>query len=103
MTGHDDPELNDIEDAVQVPPTGAHMLTVDAVHAGLRLDRFLASRLDGLSRARIQALIRQGKVECATGLLRDPGNKVAPGQTIRITIPPLEPAGPVAEAVPLSI
>jgi len=103
MTGHDDPELNDIEDAVQVPPTGAHMLTVDAVHAGLRLDRFLASRLDGLSRARIQALIRQGKVECATGLLRDPGNKVAPGQTIRITIPPPEPAGPVAEAVPLSI
>lgn len=85
------------------PLAGTHTLTVPDSEAGLRLDRFLASRLDGLSRARIQALIRQGYVEGASGALVDPGGKVAPGQSVRITIPPAEPAEPAGEPIPLAI
>jgi 23S rRNA pseudouridine1911/1915/1917 synthase len=103
MTGRDAPELKDSESAAHEPPVGTQVLTPGAADAGLRLDRFLAGRLDGLSRARIQALIRRGHVESAAGVVPDPGSKVTPGQVIRITIPPPEPAEPVGEAVPLAI
>jgi 23S rRNA pseudouridine1911/1915/1917 synthase len=73
------------------------------VDAGLRLDRFLVAHVEGLSRARAQALIKQGAVAGATGALRDPGAKIRAGQDIRITVPPAEPAQPLAEALPLTI
>ena len=37
-------------------------ITVDRIHAGLRLDRFLALELTQFSRARLQKLIREGFV-----------------------------------------
>ena len=103
MTRHDDRELDGTDDASGEPLTGTRELTVPASDAGLRLDRFLANHLDGLSRARIQALIRQGQVESGSERLCDPGRKVTPGLSVRITIPPPEPAGPSGEPLPLSI
>lgn len=83
---------------------GTHEFTVAEPEAGLRLDRFLANRLAGLSRVRIQALIRQGAVDAAAaGPLSDPGARIAPGQRIRIAVPAPEPQAPAAEAMPLSI
>ena len=41
--------------------TQRHLLTV--AEEGERLDRFLAQRLPGLSRSRLQALIRQERVK----------------------------------------
>lgn len=99
----DDDETDAAHGTAGTVRAGTHALTVAAPDAGLRLDRYLASHLGGLSRARIQALIRKGQVEGTAGPLGDPGHKVAPGQTIRITIPPPEPATPAAERLPLTI
>jgi 23S rRNA pseudouridine1911/1915/1917 synthase len=98
---------NDWDEAEEAPnePTisGSRELTAAEDDAGVRLDRFLVNYLTGLSRARIQALIRQGQVEGAEGPIVDPGSKVKAGQTVRITIPEPEPAGPAGEAMPLTI
>jgi 23S rRNA pseudouridine1911/1915/1917 synthase len=83
-------------------PECRHLVVTDA-DAGSRLDRFLTDRLEGLSRSRIQALVRAGSVRAAGGTLEDPGIKVKPGWTIAIAVPGPEPAAPAAEAIPLEI
>jgi 23S rRNA pseudouridine1911/1915/1917 synthase len=103
MTNRDDSERDASAAAADAPLSGTHELAAADSDAGLRLDRFLAGRLAGLSRARVQALIRQGHVEGAAGALTDPADKVTPGQRVRITIPPPAPADPVAEPFPLAI
>ena len=85
------------------PATGHVRLTVETSNAGARLDRFLAGRLAGLSRSRIQALIRDGRVSDASGTLVDPGVKVKPGAAILVDVPDVAPAEPVAQAIPLEI
>ena len=77
-------------------------LTATADDAGARLDRFLAARIEDLSRARIQALIRQGHVTGPGGVASDPGAKVKPDDRFRITLPPPEPAAPAPETIPNS-
>lgn len=105
MTGDeiDENERDDLEEAAIEPITGTRELVVTEADAGVRLDRFLATHLPGISRARVQALIRQGEVEGPDGTARDLGTKVKEAQVFRITIPPPEPAGPAPEALPLSI
>ena len=71
--------------------------------AGERIDRFLASRLEDLSRSRIQALIKAGHVSDRRGTIEDPGTRVKPGDTLRITIPLPKPAEPQPEEMPLNI
>lgn len=71
--------------------------------AGQRLDRFLTSRIEELSRARIQALIREGHVSGPTGPTQNPGTKVREGESFRVSVPPPEPATPEGEALPLQI
>ena len=85
-------------------------LVVEATDANVRLDRFLADRLatlqdgqDGLSRSRIQALIKTGCVSGARGTLLDPGAKVKPGDTVRVDLPAPAAAEPVAEQIPLAV
>lgn len=98
----DEIEADETEEAI-APPCGAYELTVAEADTGLRLDRFLANHMAGLSRARIQALLRDGQVEGASGVTDDAGAKVKLGQTYRITVPPPEPAGPIGEPLPLTI
>ncbi|MDX6807462.1 RluA family pseudouridine synthase [Terrihabitans rhizophilus] len=71
--------------------------------AGERLDRALAQALPDLSRTRIQALIRAGKVELSGAIATDLGAKVAGGEQAFVHIPPPEPALPLAEAIPLNV
>ena len=71
--------------------------------AGRRLDSFLAGRLDGLSRSRIQALIRSGGVSGEAGTLFEPSTRVKPGDRIEVMLPEPEPAEPVPERIPLAI
>lgn len=86
------------------PPTG-ETLTVAASPAdgGARLDRLLADKLDGLTRSRIQGLIRSGLVTGASGTISDPGQRVKPGETYRVVVPAPEPAAPAPEAIPLDV
>jgi len=86
-------------------PAGAATFTVEAnaADAGERLDRLLASRLDGVSRSRIAALIREGHVAGAGGTIGEASRRVKPGESFTVTVPPPTPATPEAEAIPLDI
>lgn len=67
-----------------------------------RLDAYLASRLDTLSRARIQTLIRDQFIT-VNGAPARPRDPLKPGDHIAIALPEAIPATAAAEAIPLSI
>jgi 23S rRNA pseudouridine1911/1915/1917 synthase len=77
-------------------------LAVLPEHASLRLDRFLASQLPEMSRTRIQALVEQGRV-LVDGLVRKASQRVEPGATVVIEIPPPPVPGAQPEKIPLDI
>ncbi len=66
--------------------TVAHV--VDAARDGLRLDRFLGSRIVRLSRTRIQTLIMEGQVHVrGQGTARRPSQRVREGQVVELQRP----------------
>jgi 23S rRNA pseudouridine1911/1915/1917 synthase len=77
-------------------------LVVDAPAAGERLDRWLAARVPGLSRARLQGLIADGFVR-VSGLARKPSHRVVAGEHIDVEIPPLPPEELEPEPIALSV
>ena len=86
----DDPVANptdDDDDLIEIP------LDVDANRAGLRLDRFISSRIVRLSRSRIQRIIAAGQVRAADGtIILRPSKRVRLGQRLIIERPaPTEP------------
>ena len=60
----------------------------DESHSGLRLDRFLSGRFPELSRTRLQALIKQGRVVLGPATIEDVKYPVKPGDRFEITVPP---------------
>ena len=72
-------------------------LEVPAEAGGERLDRFLASRLPDMSRARLQALLRDGNLEEGGQPASDPSRRVRPGERYRLVVPPPRPADPAPE------
>jgi 23S rRNA pseudouridine1911/1915/1917 synthase len=70
--------------------------------AGQRLDRWLAAKIDGISRARVQALIRDGHV-CAGGTIRELRTPVKQGETYKVSLPPPERSEVQGEAIGLDI
>lgn len=77
------------------------VLEVPAEAAGERLDAWLASRLD-LSRTRIQRLIAQERIQVGEELPRK-SDPVEAGSVIVVQVPPPEPLGVEAEAIPVPI
>jgi 23S rRNA pseudouridine1911/1915/1917 synthase len=71
--------------------------------AGVRLDRVLAASFGEFSRSRLKALIEAGAVAIDGRTIRDPSHRVNSGAAIVLNVPPPEPAGPAAEAIPLAI
>jgi 23S rRNA pseudouridine1911/1915/1917 synthase len=71
--------------------------------SGLRLDRWLALHVAGQSRARLQALIKQGRVSHDGATVSDASQGVKPGQTFVVSLPAPEPATPLAEKIPLTV
>jgi 23S rRNA pseudouridine1911/1915/1917 synthase len=79
-------------------------LTVAEPEAGVRLDKLLAQRVEALSRARIQGLIRAGHVRGPDGAtIGDGSYRVKPGETYALLVPAAEPAEPAAEAIELDV
>ncbi|MBX9590490.1 MAG: RluA family pseudouridine synthase [Hyphomonadaceae bacterium] len=78
-------------------------LTAAAAEAGERLDRFLVRHLGEFSRARLQALIRAGRVQRDGQVERDLGRRVKAGERYVVTVPPPEPAVPSPQDIPLTI
>lgn len=71
-------------------------------HAEGRLDAWLAAEVPALSRARIQALMKEGRITC-DGKAVKANAKPKAGSTILISIPAPAPALPEPENIPLSI
>ena len=75
--------------------------TVDAVSAGLRLDRYLAEIL-GISRERAQAAIHAGAVTVNSAPAR-PSYRLKFGDLVEADIPPPQPLRAVPQQIPLVI
>jgi 23S rRNA pseudouridine1911/1915/1917 synthase len=71
--------------------------------AGQRLDQWLAASLDGLSRSRVQALIRAGAVSIGANAAIEPSRKVAAGERFSVRVPEPDDPEPKGEAIPLDI
>lgn len=69
---------------------------------GVRLDKALADAFPGLSRARLQALLAEGAVRRDGQPVAGGSAKAAPG-LYTVTLPPVAPADPQPEAVPLTV
>jgi 23S rRNA pseudouridine1911/1915/1917 synthase len=88
------------------PPAAGSVTRLDRLvppgAAGLRLDVWLASALPGFSRARVQALMREGRVTVDTRPAR-PSDTAKAGQAVVVHVPPPAPAIPQAEARALDV
>ncbi len=71
--------------------------------AGQRLDKALAARDIGFSRARLQALLEQGCVMRDSIVFTEASYKVKAGEVFVITVPPAVEALPVAQDIALDI
>ncbi|MBI1402678.1 MAG: RluA family pseudouridine synthase [Porphyrobacter sp.] len=76
--------------------------TADSAGRDVRLDRALADA-SGLSRARVQALIAEGRVEVGGSPATSASAKVAAGTPFRITVPPAAAAAAAPENIPLVV
>ncbi|MGN0847123.1 MAG: pseudouridine synthase, partial [Kiritimatiellia bacterium] len=76
----------------QIPPEG-----ID------RLDTWLTGLCEGFSRARVQGLMKAGRVTVAGAVCTRATATVQPGDVVTLEIPPPIPAEPQPEDIPLSI
>jgi len=77
-------------------------LTVNGNNAGTRLDRFLALELDQFSRARLQALIRNGFVT-VNGKSARPRDLIRTNDLIELNEPPIEQTDTEPESIELDV
>jgi 23S rRNA pseudouridine1911/1915/1917 synthase len=72
-----------------IPAEATASLTVNATHAGKRLDRYLVDALPELSRARVRTLLDEGRVR-VNGRRQRKGDLVREGDTVVVTgeLPP---------------
>jgi 23S rRNA pseudouridine1911/1915/1917 synthase len=75
----------------------------DQSHEGQRLDRFLSERFPGLSRTRVQNLIKEGHASRGGATIEDVKYRVKPGDRFELALPPPAPSELGAEAIPLNI
>jgi 23S rRNA pseudouridine1911/1915/1917 synthase len=80
---------------------GVLMVAVGPDDTG-RIDKVLADLLPEMSRARVQALIAQGRISRDGAPVADASTKAQAGD-YRLEIPPPETAEPSPEAIPLSV
>jgi len=78
-------------------------LTVAPEDAGARLDRWLAASVPYLSRARLQALIREGAVTSGRATIGDGNFRVKPGEIYRLVVPQTEPSEVMGEQMDLTV
>lgn len=83
--------------------TESHILTVKEEESGLRIDKFLSTRIPELSRSRIQALIKQGAVSQNGQNVTDRSASVKQDDKFIIQIPEIKEPEMVAADIPLNI
>jgi 23S rRNA pseudouridine1911/1915/1917 synthase len=90
-------------DDADATPASRLTLTVNADHAGARLDKWLSEAAEGLTRTRIKALIEAGALTRSGAQVVDVSMKVRPGETYTLDVPAPTPAAPAAEAIALDV
>ncbi|KDE19729.1 pseudouridine synthase [Acetobacter aceti 1023] len=78
-------------------------LTVTPQQAGERIDRFLATAVQMLSRSRIKSLIEEGHLVCDGVCIKEPAAIARSGMTVELTIPPAAPAIPQGENISFTV
>jgi 23S rRNA pseudouridine1911/1915/1917 synthase len=68
-----------------------------------RLDKFLVERLPQFSRARLQALIKEGRVLVKGRAAGKSGLTLEGGEVIEVRVPPAKPSDLVPESIPLDV
>ncbi|KAI9201441.1 hypothetical protein LWI28_023609 [Acer negundo] len=76
---------------------------VKAAAAKLRLDSWISSRIDGISRARVQTSIRSGLVSVNGHVVNKVSHNVKSGDMVNCTISELQPLRAEPEDIPLDI
>jgi 23S rRNA pseudouridine1911/1915/1917 synthase len=72
--------------------------------AGARLDKILSERIEHLSRAQVQGLVRTGRVTDAGGATIGDGNhRVKLGEVFSVDVPEAHAATPVPQAIALDV
>ena len=95
----DEDEVGD-DDAGEV--FGLRVVPIGPEEAGQRIDKTLAALLPELSRARLQALIAEGRVSRAGQRVSDGSARAQPGE-YRVEIPPPQRAEPQPQDIPLVV
>lgn len=80
-----------------------HHFTAEAKDAGERIDRFLHEKLPELSRARIQALIKEGALLMNERAMTKAGYEVKGQEKLCLTIPEPKSTEVVAQDIPLDV
>jgi 23S rRNA pseudouridine1911/1915/1917 synthase len=80
-----------------------HHITASADDAGLRLDKFLADQIPGLSRTRVQTLLETNYIQVIPYRELLASTKVKQGDAYTIIIPEPEPALPLPQDLALDI
>jgi len=70
---------------------------------GYRIDKFLQSQINKLSRTRLQALIRDGQVKLNNITINNPSKKIKEGDQIKIDFPPPKETLIKPNKIPLNI
>ena len=78
-------------------------IAVEPEHAGLRLDRVLASEISGYSRSQIQRLIEGGHVSLPRVKIAKSNTSLREGDVITVDLPAPVAAAPLPEAIPLEV
>ena len=68
-----------------------------------RLDKYLVAQMPDFSRARLQALIQEGKVEVNGRVITKSGFPLTAGSRVQVEVPPVVPTDLVPEAIPLQV
>lgn len=91
------------EDASDADAVAIKTVAVAEEDTGIRLDACLARHLAELSRNRLQALIRQGRVRVDGRNIVEPKYRVNSGEVLTLDMPEPDVAEPEPEAIPLAV
>lgn len=78
-------------------------ISVDEEDESKRLDKWLAEKIEGVTRSRLQALIREGALLKNDKAHTNPSAKIRPGEIFKLTVPPAKQVSLSGEKMELDI